>query len=78
MRRVLSGILFTAGVVLATLGAARLLFGVAMDLPLLPPISLEGVNVVAMIAGALVCFAAAAPVRRAPATVPAQDGDLPR
>jgi hypothetical protein len=78
MRRILSTALLTTGVVLATLGAARLLFGIAMDLPLLPPVSLERVNVVVMIAGALVCFAAAALMGRDRTAVSSHRGDPPR
>jgi hypothetical protein len=60
MRRRLSSLLFTAGVLLAVAAAAKLIFGIAMDLPLLPPVSLARVDAVAMITGALSCFVAAA------------------
>ena len=71
MRRVLSSLFFAIGALLTVFAAARLIFGVAMDLPLLPPVSLVRVNAVATIAAALVCFAAGALVgrRRRVATV---------
>ena len=64
MRRLLSNLLLAAGGALAILAAAKLIFGIAIDLPLLPPLSLAQVNVVAMTAAALCCFGVAALVGR--------------
>jgi hypothetical protein len=60
MRRLVSSLLFTTGTLLAVIAVARLIFGVAMDLPFLRPVSLARFNAVAMIAGALACFVVAA------------------
>lgn len=64
MRRLVSSLLFVAGGLLAVVAAARVIFGIAMDLPLLPPVSLARINAVAVISGALACFGAAALVGR--------------
>jgi hypothetical protein len=71
MRRILSNLLLAAGGCLALVAAAKLVFGIAMDLPFLPPLSLSRVNAIAMIAGALACFVAAALVGRRRAAVAA-------
>jgi hypothetical protein len=70
MRRLLSNVLLTAGSILAVLAAARLVFGIAIDLPILPSISLARVGAVTMIAGAISCFVAAALVGRRHAAAP--------
>lgn len=60
MRRFLSTLLLAAGGCLALVAAAKLIFGIAIELPFLPRISLAWVDAVVMVAGALACFAAAA------------------
>jgi hypothetical protein len=64
MRRFVSTLLFTTGTLFVVVAAARLIFGIAMDLPFLRPVSLGRFNAVAMIAVALVCFVVAALVGR--------------
>jgi hypothetical protein len=60
MRRVMSSACFTLGIVWATAGAFKLLFGVTLTLALLPPLGLERVAVVPSVAIGLVLFAVGA------------------
>jgi hypothetical protein len=56
----LSGACFALGAVWALAAALKLIFGVAVSFPLLPPFSLEQVDVTKSIIVALILFAVAA------------------
>jgi hypothetical protein len=64
VRLAISSFLFVVGAVLGALVAARLIFGVAVDLPLLPRWSLAWVGTLPMTVCALASFAAAGLVGR--------------
>ena len=56
MRRFISSACFALGVVWTTAGAFKLLFGVQLTLPLLPPLGLERVAVAPSLAIGLALF----------------------
>jgi hypothetical protein len=60
MRRFMSSACFTLGVIWTTAAAFKLLLGVQLTLPLLPPLGLERVAVAPSIAIGLVLFAVGA------------------
>lgn len=60
MRRFMSAVCFALGVVWTTAGAFKLLFGVQLTLPLLPPLGLERVAVAPSLAIGLALFAVGA------------------
>lgn len=64
MRRLISTLIFSFGVAAALLAAAKLTFGSAIELPLLPRIPLGGVNALVMTVAALAAFALGALVAR--------------
>ena len=64
MRRFLSLTCFTLGTLWAAAGVLKLLFGVRMTLPILPPFGLERVAVVPSVLTGLVLFAIGAVLGR--------------
>lgn len=64
LRSIVSGACFGLGAIWAGAGALKMLFGVAISLPLLPPLGLERVDVTRSLIIALVWFAVGAAVGR--------------
>jgi hypothetical protein len=65
MRRFLSSACFSLGTVWAAAGILKLLFGVRLTLPLLPPFGLEQIAIVPSLLTGLVLFAIGALLGRA-------------
>jgi hypothetical protein len=72
LRAILSGTCFGIGTVWAVAAALKMIFGVAITLPILPPLALERVDVARSLVIALVWFAAGAVVGR---YAPVRDAD---
>ena len=73
MRRFFSSACFVLGTVWSAAGTLKLLFGVRVTLPLLPPLGLEQVSVAPSIAIGLAFFATAAILARVPRRTEAAD-----
>ena len=64
LKSALSGVCFALGAVWALAAALKLIFGIAVSFPLLPPFDLEQVHVVRSIITALVLFGVGAVLGR--------------
>jgi len=76
MRRFLSSACFTFGSIWAAAGILKLVFGVRLTLPLLPPLGLEQVAVIPSLVTGLVLFATGAVLGRAASALDGRQLDV--